>query len=140
MRIVLSILSLFLAANSFSQSTNIRTLLHKNDDKADYLYDRFGYRNALEIYLRDFEHHPSDLHIRERIASCYLKLRDPVSAELWYKPLVTEPGIPSRILIDYAEVLSMNGKYDESMQWFTEYLKQKPGDKVAISKLEFLKD
>lgn len=140
MRIVLLIWSMLLVANSFAQSTNIRTLLNKNGDKADYLYDRFGYRNALEIYLRDFEHHPSDLHIRERIASCYLKLRDPVSAELWYKPLVTEPGVASRILFDYAEVLSMNGKYDEAQQWFSAYLKQKPDDKVAIAKLAFLKD
>jgi outer membrane protein OmpA-like peptidoglycan-associated protein len=139
-RIVLLILPTLVVATSFAQSTNVRTLLHKNNYKADYLYDRFGYRNALEIYLRQFEHNPKDVHIRERIASCYLKLRDPVSSELWYKPLVTEPGVPSRILFDYAEVLSMNGKYDDSRQWFAEYLKLKPDDKVAGSKLEFLKN
>ena len=139
-RVVLLILPILIGASAFAQSTNIRTLLHKNVDKADYLYDRFGYRNALEIYLRQFDQNPDDVHIRERIANCYLKLRDPVSSEVWYKPLVTEPGIPSRILFDYAEVLSMNGKYDDSRHWFAEYVKRKPDDKVAINKLGFLKN
>ena len=136
----LLIFSLCFTFCSFSQSTNISTLLHNKVRKADYFFDHFAYRNALEIYLQDFKRKPDDRHVRQRIASCYFKLRDPVSAELWYSGLANEVGIGAETLFEYAEVLSMNGKYDESMHWFKEYLRVKPSDKVAIKKLAFLKD
>ena len=34
----------------------------------------------------------------------------------------------------------MNGKYVESAHWFSEYLKQRPGDTMALRKLEFLQN
>jgi outer membrane protein OmpA-like peptidoglycan-associated protein len=125
--------------SSFSQSTNIGTFFHKNGKKADYFFEHYAYRNALEIYRHMFEKDSANYHVRERIAMCYFKLHDPVSAELWYSGLAREPDIHPAAKFEYAEALSMNGKYEESMHWFEEYLKDHPTDKLAIDKLDFLR-
>ena len=137
-RLHLLILLLISAWNAFPQSTNISTVLLGNTEKADYFFDRFAYRNALEIYLHQFDRDPDNHHIRERIARCYLKLQDPVSAELWYGALAGEPGIRPDIMLRYAGVLTRNAKYHEAIHWFVEYLKHQPTDKMAREKLAFL--
>jgi outer membrane protein OmpA-like peptidoglycan-associated protein len=130
---------LILFLNSFSQSTNISTFFHKNVKKADHFFEHYAYRNALEIYLHQFERDSADYHVRERIAMCYFKLHDPVRAELWYKALAQEPDIHPAAKFEYAEALSMNGKYDESLHWFNVYLQDVPDDRIALDKVEFLK-
>lgn len=135
---LLSVL-LVLFLNSFSQSTNISTFFHKNEKKADYFFEHYAYRNALEIYLHQFERDSANYHVRERIAMCYFKLHEPVKAELWYSALAREPDIHPAAKFEYAEALSMNGKYDESLLWFNEYLKEVPGDRIGLDKTEFLK-
>jgi outer membrane protein OmpA-like peptidoglycan-associated protein len=123
---------------AFSQSTNMSTFFHKNVKKADYFFDHFAYRNALELYLHKFEKDSGNYHVRERIAMCYFKLHDPASAELWYSSLAKEPDIHPEAKFEYAEALSMNGKYHESLVWFREYLRDRPNDKIASEKLNFL--
>lgn len=131
---------LFAGSHSFSQSANISTFLHSKDRKADYYFDQFAYRQALEIYLQGFGSGHSDFHTRERIAKCYVKLEDPASAEHWYRNLVKEPDAPSSVMFEYAEVLLMNGKYQDARLWFSEYLKREPADPVANEKIELLRD
>lgn len=136
----LFILPFFALSNSFCQSTNISTFFKNNADKGDYFFEHFAYRNALEIYLQRFNRDPHDYHVRERIAICYVKLQDPASAELWYRALAREPEMHAETMFRFAEVLSVNGKYDESRHWFEEFLKKRPGDPIALAKVDFLKN
>ena len=53
--------------------------------------------------------------------------------------LARKRDVHSRVKLEYAEILSMNGKYDESMVWFQIYLRENPEDKMAAAKLSFLK-
>ncbi len=137
---ILLILPLLFWLNSFSQSTNIGTFFHKKVKKGDYFFDQLAYRNALAVYLQKFNRDPKDHHVRERIAICYVKLHDPGSAELWYRSLSKEPDFQAETMLDYAEVLCMLAKYDDAKRWFQEYLKKKPGDRMALEKLNFLND
>lgn len=121
------------------QSTNISTLFHKTDKKGDYLFDHFAYRNALEVYLQAANNSPDDVRVRQRIGQCYVRLRDPASAEQWYSSIAGKPGTSSSATLEYAEVLTMNGKYGEAIHWLGEYLKQNPKDQLAADKLRFLK-
>lgn len=130
--------SLLFALQCIGQSTNISTFFRNNEEKGDYFFDRFAYRNALGIYQQRFNHDPDNYRVRERIAICYTKLHDPASAELWYRALSREPELQPETMFRYAEVLSMNGKYDESKHWFRQYLTHHPGDGVAEEKAAFL--
>ena len=136
----LILLSAFLLCSgiSYSQSTNISTLLHSNVKKGDQFFDHFAYRNALKIYLHAHEKDSGNYYLREKIGTCYFKLHDPESAEIWFGTLAKETDIHAEIKFEYAEALSMNGKYDESKIWFEKYLADKPGDKLAQEKVQFL--
>ena len=122
----------------FSQSTNISTLLHNNVKKGDQFFDHFAYRNALEIYLHAHEKDPGNYYLREKIGTCYFMLHDPASAEIWFGALAKETDIHPEIKFEYAEALSMTGNYQESKEWFQKYLKDRPDDKIAKDKLDFL--
>ena len=139
MRNYISILFLCCASVAFGQSTNIFTLLHKNQKKADYFYDHLAWRNALELYLRITDKDPSDLHARQRIAECYVKLSDPTSAVLWYTPLAEEKDAAPSVKYEYADVLCSNGRYNEARRLYEEYSQAVPSDPMPKEKLEFLK-
>lgn len=124
---------------AFGQSTNILTLLHKNKTKADQFYDQMAWRNALELYKRIIEKDNSDLHARQRIAECYVKLNDLFSAEEWYAPLVNEKDVSPSVKFEYAEVLLATGRSFEAQQWYEQYSKLVPDDPLPAKKIEFIK-
>ena len=133
-----SLLFFVLPFIGFSQSTNVTTAFYGNVKKADTYFNHFAYRNALNLYLHANEKDPEDHYIRERIGECYFKLHDPINAEKWFSELINEPDVSDEAKFEYAEALSMNGKYADSKFWFEEYLKAKPDDKLAKEKIAFL--
>jgi outer membrane protein OmpA-like peptidoglycan-associated protein len=139
MRTLFLYIALFIPYLCISQSTNVSTVLHSNVKKADQYFDHFAYRNALHLYLHAHDKNPGNYHIRERIAECYFRLHDPVNAEKWFSGLINEPDIHAEIKFEYAEALSMNGKYAESLFWFEQYLEERPGDVMASEKAAFLR-
>ncbi len=112
--------------------------MHKNQKKADLFYDQMAWRNALELYLRITDKKPSDQHARQRIAECYVKLNDPVSAEFWYAPLAKEEGVSPSVKYEYAEVLCRTGHYTEAKKWYEEYALAVPKDPLPKNKIEFI--
>lgn len=129
---------LFLPLISYSQSTNISTAFHGNVKKADVYFNHYAYRNALNLYLHAYDKDPDNIYIADQIAECYFKLHDPVNTELWFAKIIDKPGLHPEAKFEYAEALSMNGKYKESKYWFEQYLKDHPDSKIAKEKIEFL--
>jgi outer membrane protein OmpA-like peptidoglycan-associated protein len=123
-----------------SQSTSIVTAFHGNVKKADVYFDHFAYRNALTLYQHALDRDPASVYLRERIAMCYFKLHDPAQAEFWYATIIKDSAIHASAKFEYAESLSMNGKYDYSKFWFEQFLIDRPDDKLATEKVAFLKD
>lgn len=123
-----------------SQSTDISTLFLNNVKKGDLLFSYPAYRNALEAYLAAFEHNPDNDHVLEQIAICYVKLHNAKEAERYYAILMKRPDLRPELKLRFADVLLMNGKYTDAQAWLEQYLKSKPTDGVAKSKLSFLKE
>jgi len=121
-----------------AQSTNVGTAFLGTVKKADMYFDKLAYRNALHLYHYANDRDPKNIHVRERIAECYLRLHDPINAEKWFRELVNEVDIHPDPKFEYAEALSMNGKYTESKFWFEEYLNDRPTDQLALEKVAFL--
>ena len=125
---------------ALSQSTNVSTFLYSNVKKADHFYDHFAYRNALEIYLHVNEKDKENIYVREKIADCYFRLHDPISSEIWFDELVRDESLGPELKLEYARVLSMNGRYDLSQHWLKLYLQDNPKDSMAVEKLNFLEN
>jgi len=123
---------------SFSQSTNVTTLFHGNVKKADVYFNHYAYRNALTLYLHAHDQEPDNVYIIDQIAECYFKLHDPVSSELWYSKIIDKPNIHPLAKYEYAEALSMNGKYTESKYWFEQYAKEHPDNAMVKDQISFL--
>lgn len=123
---------------SYSQSTNITTAFLGTIKKADYFFNHYAYRNALNLYLHAYDREPRNVYVQDQIADCYFKLHKPDSAAYWFSKIINEPNLHTESKFEYAEALSMIGKYTESRHWFEQYLKEHPDSKMAREKINFI--
>ncbi|MEP2671112.1 MAG: OmpA family protein [Cyclobacteriaceae bacterium] len=135
----LLIIGLVLATlSSRSQSTNITTLFLSPFEKAEKLYQQLAYRNALEIYLFEIGKRPDNYQARQRVAECYFRLGEIEKAETAYATLASLPQGEPLYKYQYAQVLSIQGKYGEAEKWFAAYEQTQTKDTRSKSKLDFL--
>lgn len=128
------VLSCFLLT---AQSSNITTLFQSNFKKAELMYNHLAYRNALELYLAVVERDTSNYTARQRVADCNFRLGNIDEAERWYAALAVAPDVPPKYKYQYAQVLSIQGKYADAQKWFSDYLTLTQ-DTRARSKFEFI--
>ncbi len=65
------------------------------------------------------------------LAYCYIMLHDYVKAESIYAEVVANKKAEPRQFFFYGELSRINGKYTEAKQWYQEFLKTYPEDRVA---------
>lgn len=102
------------------------------------MYQHLAYRNALELYLYTVDRNPENYVARQRIADCYFRLGNIPEAEARYAELANLPQGDPIYKYQYAQVLSIQGKYGEAERWFTEYAKAQTDDPRASAKLDFI--
>ncbi len=101
------------------------------------MYGHLSYRNALELYQVVVEKDSSNYVARQRIADCNFRLGNIDEAEKWYASLAATPSISPQYKYQYAQVLSIQGKYADAQKWFSEYHKLTT-DLRGQSKYEFI--
>lgn len=121
-----------------SQSTNITTLFMSPFEKAERLYQKLAYRNALELYLYEIDKRPDNYSARQRIAECYFRLGEMDKAEKAYAELAALPKGDALYKYQYAQILSIQGKYGEAEKWFLAYNDSQKNDSRSQSKLDFI--
>ena len=119
-----------------AQSTNISTLFQSNFKKAETLYSQFAYRNALQLYLYVAEKDTTNFVARQRIADCYFRLGNHDEAEKWFGHLAKVPGIAPTYKYQYAQILSIQGKYADAQRQFSAVLACDPNNASARQGLE----
>lgn len=121
-----------------AQSTNITTLFMSPFDKAEKLYQQLAYRNALELYLYEIDKRPDNYSARQRVAACYFRLGELEKAEVAYAELAALPQGDASYKYQYAQILSLQGKYGEAEKWFIAYNDSQKNDSRSQSKLDFI--
>ena len=102
-------------------------------DRADELYRRYEYANAVKLYTKLVDTRNPRLQDLERLAESYWKMKDYESAENWYARVVGQGESGAENLLSYGEVLKVNGKYAEAKQQLEAYATQTgDSDRVAI--------
>lgn len=112
--------------------------MKSNISKADQFYNYLDYRTAQFYYYKVLEREPEHQKARLRIAECYLKLDDPVSAQEWLSDLANEPEADAEIKHMYAEVLRMNEHYVLAKSSYEDILDHQGYNESAFRKLGFL--
>ena len=137
MRRLIVFLLLIMPSLVSAQSSNIGTFFSTNFAKAEVLYNQFAYRNALHLYLVVAEEDAGNDVLWQRIADCHFHLGNIDEAEEWYAKLAFRPDGDLKYKYQYAQILSLQGKYAEAQKWFGSSLLNGMQDPRAASKLQF---
>lgn len=112
MRITISIVFAVLClASAFGQSGD-----KKKSAKADKMYEKLGYREAIDLYRQG----KLDLSAMERMANSYRLNGDTYNAERWYSQIVAVSDEPINLLY-YAQALHSNGRYEQAKDYYLRY-------------------
>jgi len=105
--------------NIFSQS--------KKTVKADRLFDRFKFQEAIQVYKKLIKTDRKDrTYIYQKLGDAYATISQPEEAEKWYEKAVFDSHTKPIYYYRYAMVLRQNKKYNESVKWMNIY-KEKAG-------------
>lgn len=108
-------------------STNVFAQVAK-EKKGDKLFDSFSYKQSIEKYEAITDKTDS---IKRNLAMGYYNIGEYEKSEEYYAELAqSETRIPEDVY-NYASVLAVNNKHDESSKWMQEYAKLNKNDSRA---------
>ena len=120
-----------------AQNTDITTLFMSDWQKAERHFEKWAYKNAIELYERVLEKNPNELRAKIRIAECYAELNELDLAINWYRQIIDFNDLDPTHYYHYAQALSMVGDYDEAKIWY-EVFGEQTGDARSRLKLDFI--
>nr|WP_299383869.1 OmpA family protein [Allomuricauda sp.] len=104
--------------------------------RADQLFYKFAYAKAIPEYEKMVTG-KNAVHAYQRLAECYLMLRDFEKALPYFKRFINEPETPTNYYFKYAMALKSSGQEKESAKWLKRYKKFHKNDARVK---QFLKD
>jgi outer membrane protein OmpA-like peptidoglycan-associated protein/tetratricopeptide (TPR) repeat protein len=102
-------------------------------DIAEQYYQSFDFRNAAKVYtdVLSTSKHANDTLPLRRVAYCQSKIGEWIKAEANYKRLIAmNMGKPSDYM-GLAEVLKLQGKYNEAVEVYNKLLAVQPTNQIA---------
>ncbi|MEM9337749.1 MAG: OmpA family protein, partial [Bacteroidota bacterium] len=88
--------------------------------KADKSYEAYSYEKAIYHYKRALKAN-RETSVELRLADSYRLLNQPEEAELWYRAVLDEMTMSDNDMLNFGQVLSANGKYDEALAIYEQY-------------------
>ncbi|SKB58900.1 WD40-like Beta Propeller Repeat [Parapedobacter luteus] len=101
-------------------------------ERADELFRKYEYANAAILYTKLADSKRPKLADLERLAHCYMQMKDYESAENWYARVVGMEDSSEENLLRYGEVLKVNGKYAEAKVQLETYA-ARTGDTARVN-------
>jgi outer membrane protein OmpA-like peptidoglycan-associated protein len=104
--------------------------------RADSKFEKEFYTDAINIYLKIAQANDSNLHVITRLADSYRMVNDFQNAEKWYAHAVGFVDVDPNNYFYYAEMLKINQKYDEALDWMDKYHANRKDDIRALRHVE----
>jgi len=100
--------------------------------KGDKLYEQNRYFKAIPYYVNASKKQTTKQKANLKLADCYRKVNEYEKAENAYRTaLGADPNVEPHMYFDFASVLKANGKYEEALEQYDRYLKQRPNEESA---------
>lgn len=100
--------------------------------KADKLYQQNRYIKAIPHYEKASRKEVAKQEALIKLADCYRHVNEYEKAEKAYKnALAINSKVDPDVNYNYASVLKTNGKYEEALSQYDQYIKQKPNSGTA---------
>ncbi|MCK9254906.1 MAG: OmpA family protein [Bacteroidales bacterium] len=133
-RIVFFITAILIPILLISQSSLI--------SKGDEYYNTFQYELAKDYYLKavpSLKSQEDKASVNYKLGICFKNLGDTDKSEMYFK--ISQKNyikgvIKPDVLLFYADALRMNGKYEDAIEVYKQYLQVSPQDHRAIAGLE----
>lgn len=113
-------------------ATGSLTAQRKKVDAADRLYNNMEYYEALNAYKKALEGLKGNKALKAELtykqALCYMMTNDPKKAEVWFQKAIKAKYQDPEAILNLADVMRINGKYDEALAEYEKYVKLKPDD------------
>ncbi len=123
---------LFIAVFIFGLGTLKAQKNFKED--AERQYENGAYYSAIELFKKAYANARAPkkkVKISFKIAECYRETRNNEQAEVWYRKAIKGQYDDPVALLRLAEVLKLQGSYEEAISEFQNYKKKKPNDPRA---------
>lgn len=89
--------------------------------KADNLFNKFSFVKASEAYHELIDKNFNTDYASRQLADCYAYLRNPDSAVVYYKKVITQENIPVAYYYKYAQSLRGVKNYKASREWMRKF-------------------
>ncbi len=106
--------------------------------QGDRLYQELKFMAAIPYYRQAAAIDSANVMLLDRLSDCYVKVKDPVSAEQVLRQLVRLPDATPDYTLRLAEVLHEKGAYDEANILYKQYIAARPDDQRVTNRLEML--
>ncbi len=103
---------------------------NKSTAKADKLYKKLKFVDAIEAYNKLVEKGEGDAYVYGQLAEANFKVFNTEEAERWYAKAIDNSSDPEMIF-NYSQMLKANGKYDASKTQMEKFASLKPRDQRA---------
>ncbi len=108
--------------------------------KAEKLYKSLAYHEAIPLYEHYIEKHDSAL-AKAHLGDCYRLTSRYDKAEYWYSKALSQGSeIAPQYELYYAQMLQVNGKYEEAAKWYAKYKESVPEDRRTDNELKACSD
>lgn len=98
---------------------------------ADRLFNNKEYYEALNAYKKALEvvkGKAAKAELTYKQALCYKMVNDPKKAEAWFAKAIKAKYQDPEAILNLADMMRINGKYDEALAEYEKYIKLKPDD------------
>ncbi len=128
-KVLLIIIGCFLVQSSNAQ--------YGSQKRGDYYFGQFQYVKAIEEYENMVKGRFNQDYAHQRLAECYLLIRDFKKALPHFKKVINNTSIPTDYYFKYAMALYSDGQLKEAETWLKKYKKYNKNDSRVK---RFLKD
>lgn len=107
--------------------------------KAEKLYNNLAYHEAIPLYENYIKKHDST-RAMAHLGDCYRLTSRYDKAEYWYGKAVEKGDAESKYKLYYAQMLQVNGKYEEAAKWYAKYKDEVPEDRRSLNEMKACAD
>ena len=118
-------------------SVQLSSAQYFSQKKGDYYFGQFSFIKAIEQYEKLLESGRNTDYAHQKLAECYLLIRDYKKSIPHFKAVINNTSIPTDYYFKYAMALHSDGQLDQAEKWLKKYKKYNKNDSRVR---RFLKD
>lgn len=111
-----------------------------SEKKAQEYYTDFAYGKAAEAFEKLHQEDPANPVFIQKLAYSYYKMLNYPKALQYYSQLVQQEIKQPQDFYEYAQLLRIAGRIDDSKIWLEKYIVLSPGDQRATKQLETINE